>query len=159
MAISRRHEMPQQPILFYEVFDVWGIDFMGPFLVSNRYFYILLAVDYVSRWVEVVATKTNDAKVVFGVPKALIELCPLYSESMGWYIELPQHTTPRQTAKQKYSTGKSRKFCKRWRIPTGRTDALCAHRIAYRTMLGMSPNRIIFGKAYHLPVEIEHRGY
>ncbi|RDX75716.1 Retrovirus-related Pol polyprotein, partial [Mucuna pruriens] len=83
MAISRRHEMPQQPILFCEVFDVWGIDFMGSFLVSNGYFYILLAVDYVSRWVEAIATKTNDAKVVvdflksnifyrFGVPKALI---------------------------------------------------------------------------------------
>ncbi|RDY13939.1 Pro-Pol polyprotein, partial [Mucuna pruriens] len=54
-----------------------GIDFMGPFPVSNGYAYILLAVDYVSRWVEAIATKTNDAKVVvdflkFGVPKALI---------------------------------------------------------------------------------------
>ncbi|RDX76078.1 Tf2-11, partial [Mucuna pruriens] len=83
MAISRRHEMPQQPILFYEVFDVWSIDFIGPFPVSNGYSYILLAVDYVSRWVEAITTKTNDAKVVvdflksnifcqFGVPKALI---------------------------------------------------------------------------------------
>ncbi|RDY12394.1 Tf2-9, partial [Mucuna pruriens] len=83
VAISRRHEMPQQPILFYEVFDVWGIDFMGPFPVSNGYSYILLVVDYVSRWVEAIAIKTNDAKVVvdflkfnifcrFGVPKALI---------------------------------------------------------------------------------------
>ncbi|RDX77272.1 gag-pol, partial [Mucuna pruriens] len=77
MAMNRRHEMPQQPILFCEVFDVWGIDFMGPFPVSNGYSYILLAVDYVSRWVEAIATRTNDAKVVvdflkFGVPKALI---------------------------------------------------------------------------------------
>ncbi|RDY07190.1 Tf2-6, partial [Mucuna pruriens] len=83
MAISRRHEMPQQPILFCEVFDIWGIDFMGPFPVSNGYSYILLVVDYVSRWVEAIATKTNDAKVVvdflksnifyrFGIPKTLI---------------------------------------------------------------------------------------
>ncbi|RDX91290.1 gag-pol, partial [Mucuna pruriens] len=83
MALNQRHEMPQQPILFCEVFDVWGIDFMGPFPISNGYSYILLAVDYVSRWVEAIATKTNDAKVVvdflksnifykFGVPKALI---------------------------------------------------------------------------------------
>ncbi|RDX67054.1 Pro-Pol polyprotein, partial [Mucuna pruriens] len=70
MAISRRHEMPQQPILFSEVFYVWGIDFMGSFPVSNGYSYILLAVDYVSRWVEAIATKTNDAKVI--VPKVLI---------------------------------------------------------------------------------------
>ncbi|RDY01304.1 gag-pol, partial [Mucuna pruriens] len=78
-----RHEMPQVPVLFYEVFDVWGIDFMGPFLVSNWYSYILLVVDYVLRWVEAIATKTNDAKVVvdflksnifcrFGVLKVLI---------------------------------------------------------------------------------------
>ncbi|RDY13025.1 gag-pol, partial [Mucuna pruriens] len=82
-AMSRRHEMPQHPILFCEVFDVWGIDFMRPLPVSNGYSYILLAVDYMSRWVEAVSTKTNDAKVVvnflksnifcrFGVPKALI---------------------------------------------------------------------------------------
>ncbi|RDY14250.1 putative mitochondrial protein, partial [Mucuna pruriens] len=83
MTINRRHEMPQQPILFCEVFNVWGIDFMGPFQVSNWYSYILLVVDYGSRCVEAIATKTNDAKVVvnflkfnifcrFGVPKALI---------------------------------------------------------------------------------------
>ncbi|RDX89948.1 hypothetical protein CR513_28247, partial [Mucuna pruriens] len=68
--MSRRHEIPQQPILFCEVFDVWGIDFMGPFPVSNGYSNILLAMDYMSRWVEAVATKTNDAK--FRMPKALI---------------------------------------------------------------------------------------
>ncbi|RDX87580.1 hypothetical protein CR513_30925, partial [Mucuna pruriens] len=60
--MSRQHEMPQQPIIFCEVFDVWGIDFIRLFLVSNGYSYILLAVDYMSRWVEAVATKTNDAK-------------------------------------------------------------------------------------------------
>ncbi|RDX98227.1 gag-pol, partial [Mucuna pruriens] len=107
--------MRQQPILFYEVFDVWGIDFMGPFPISNGYSYILLVVDYVSRWVDTIATKTNDAKVVvdflksnifcrFGVLKALIndqEPCPPYSTSMGWCIELPQPITPRPTTKLK----------------------------------------------------------
>ncbi|RDX86798.1 hypothetical protein CR513_31829, partial [Mucuna pruriens] len=37
---------------------------MGPFPVSNGYSYILLVVDYVSRWVEAIATRTNDARVV-----------------------------------------------------------------------------------------------
>ncbi|XP_027348070.1 uncharacterized protein K02A2.6-like [Abrus precatorius] len=75
--------MPQQPIIFCEVFDVWGIDFMGLFPVSAGYSYILLAVDYVSRWMEAKATRTNDSKVVsnflctyifckFNVPKAII---------------------------------------------------------------------------------------
>ena len=44
--ISQRNEMPQTPILFCEIFDVWGIDFMGPFPVSFGYVYILLAVNY-----------------------------------------------------------------------------------------------------------------
>jgi len=56
--------MPQQPMLFCEVFDVWGIDFIGPFPVSFGFFYILLVVDYVSKWVEAKPTRTNDAKVV-----------------------------------------------------------------------------------------------
>jgi len=71
--------MPQQSMLFCEVFDVWGIDFEGLFPVSFGFTYILLAVDYVSKWVEAKATRTNDARVVvdfvsshifcrFGVP-------------------------------------------------------------------------------------------
>ncbi|RDX83307.1 Gag-Pol polyprotein, partial [Mucuna pruriens] len=69
---------------------------MGPFPVSNGYSYILLAVDYVSRWVEAIATKTNDLKVVvdflksnifyrFGVPKALIsdQGSHFYNKSMS----------------------------------------------------------------------------
>ena len=56
--------IPLNPILIIEIFDVWGIDFMGPFSNSYGYLYILVAVDYVSKWVEVVACKTNDYRVV-----------------------------------------------------------------------------------------------
>ena len=75
--------MPQTPILVCEIFDIWGIDFMGPFPSSFGNEYIILAVDYVSKWVEAKATRTNDARVVvdflranifarFGTPKAII---------------------------------------------------------------------------------------
>ncbi|KAL4348058.1 hypothetical protein GQ457_17G008860 [Hibiscus cannabinus] len=47
--ISKRNEMPLQNILEVELFDVWGIDFMGPFPSSFGNLYILLAVDYVSK--------------------------------------------------------------------------------------------------------------
>ena len=71
------------PILFYEIFGVWGIDFMGSIPVSFGYVYILLVVDYVSKWVEAKATRTEDSKFVtnfiksnifsrFGIPRALI---------------------------------------------------------------------------------------
>ncbi|XP_022870126.1 uncharacterized protein LOC111389438 [Olea europaea var. sylvestris] len=62
--ISRRHEMPLNNILEVELFDVWGIDFMGPFPPSFSNQYILVAVDYVSKWVEAIALPTNDGKVV-----------------------------------------------------------------------------------------------
>ncbi|MBT0984552.1 hypothetical protein KJ032_26285, partial [Salmonella enterica subsp. enterica serovar Typhimurium] len=63
-GISAKDQMPQVSILNVEIFDVWGIDFMGPFPSSHGFLYILLAVDYVSKWVEAKATKTNDSKVV-----------------------------------------------------------------------------------------------
>ncbi|CAL9007279.1 unnamed protein product, partial [Prunus brigantina] len=50
--ISRRNMMPLNNILVVELFDIWGIDFMGPFPSSLGYTYILVAVDYVSKWLE-----------------------------------------------------------------------------------------------------------
>ena len=81
--ISRCHMMPLNPILVVDMFDVWGIDFMGPFPSSFAYVYILVGVDYVSKWVEAVPCRAADHRVVlkflkenifsrFGVPKAII---------------------------------------------------------------------------------------
>nr|GEZ91765.1 reverse transcriptase domain-containing protein [Tanacetum cinerariifolium] len=80
--ISQRDEKPQNSIQTCEIFDVWGIDFMGPFLSLQRIKYILVAVEYLSKWVEAKALPTNDARVVckflkslfarFGSPRAII---------------------------------------------------------------------------------------
>ncbi|GKC46030.1 reverse transcriptase domain-containing protein [Tanacetum coccineum] len=80
--ISSRSKMPQKNIYICDVFDVWGLDFMGPFPNSKGNKYILVAVDYVSKWVKAQALPMNDARVMikflrrlfarFGVPKALI---------------------------------------------------------------------------------------
>nr|GEX99493.1 reverse transcriptase domain-containing protein [Tanacetum cinerariifolium] len=80
--ISQRDEMPQNSIKVCKIFDVWGIDFMGPFLSLQGNKYILVAIDYLSKWVEAKALPTNDARVVckflkslfarFGTPHAII---------------------------------------------------------------------------------------
>nr|GFA10794.1 reverse transcriptase domain-containing protein [Tanacetum cinerariifolium] len=80
--ISQRDEMPQKSIQIYEIFDVWGIDFMGPFPSSRGNKYILVAVNYLSKWVKAKTLPTNDARVVckflkslfarFGSPRAII---------------------------------------------------------------------------------------
>ena len=66
--ISKKDEMLQSGILEVEIFDVWGIDFMGPFPISDGNKYILVCVDYVSKWVEAQACVVNDAR---GVCKVL----------------------------------------------------------------------------------------
>ena len=75
--------MPLRGILVVQIFDVWGIDFMGPFPPSFGNMYILLAVDYVSKWVEAIACLKNDTNTVvsflqknilsrFGTPRTII---------------------------------------------------------------------------------------
>ncbi|GKG15763.1 reverse transcriptase domain-containing protein, partial [Tanacetum coccineum] len=73
--------MPQNSIQVCEIFNVWGIDFMRPFPSSRGNRYILVAVDYLSKWVKAKSLPTNDARVVckflkslfarFGAPRAI----------------------------------------------------------------------------------------
>nr|GEV64797.1 DNA-directed DNA polymerase [Tanacetum cinerariifolium] len=75
-------EMPQNAIQVCEIFDVWGIDFMGPFPSSRGNKYILVAIDYLSKWVEAKALPTNDTRIEvkflkslfarFGTPRAIL---------------------------------------------------------------------------------------
>nr|GFA02165.1 reverse transcriptase domain-containing protein [Tanacetum cinerariifolium] len=69
-------------VLLLHEFNIIGIDFMRPFPSSRGNKYILVAVDYLSKWVEAKALPTNDARVVckflksifarFGTPRAII---------------------------------------------------------------------------------------
>ena len=82
-GISRRKELPLYTIKVIELFDVWRIDFMCPFVSSHGMKYILVAVDYVSKWVENITLAKNEGKSVtaflkknifsrFGTPRDII---------------------------------------------------------------------------------------
>ncbi|GKA43752.1 reverse transcriptase domain-containing protein [Tanacetum coccineum] len=93
--ISSRNEMPQNNIQVCEVFDVSGLDFMGPYPDSRGNKYTLVAVDYISKWVEAQVFPTNDARVVvkflrslfarFGVPRAFTLLLYPGKLKAKWY--------------------------------------------------------------------------
>ncbi|CAM9000390.1 unnamed protein product [Rhodiola kirilowii] len=181
--ISRKDEMPQQGILEVEIFDVWGIDYMGPFPSSFGNQYILVAVDYVSKWVEAIASPTCDAKTVakmfkkiifprFGVPRTVISdggshfkernlETLLRNYGVKHKIATPYHP---QTSGQVEVSNREIKAILERTVGSSRKDwssklddALWAYRTAFKTPIGMSPYRLIYGKSCHLPVELEYK--
>ncbi|GKA03769.1 reverse transcriptase domain-containing protein, partial [Tanacetum coccineum] len=89
--ISQRDEMPQNAIQVCEIFYVWGSDFMGPFLSSRGNKYILVAVNFLSKWVEAKVLPTNDARVFakvmlkYGVT---YRLSTMYHPQTSWQVEV-----------------------------------------------------------------------
>ncbi|XP_010473115.1 PREDICTED: uncharacterized protein LOC104752619 [Camelina sativa] len=180
--ISKRNEMPQNFILEIEVFDFWGIDFMGPFPPSYGNLYILVAVDHVSKWVEALTSLTNDLKVVlkmfkhiifprFGVPRVVISdggthfinklfenllrkhgvthkvATPYHPQTSG-HVEISNREIKSILEKTVNSTRKD------WSLKLD--DALWAYRTAYKTPIGTTPLKLVYGKSCHLPVEFEY---
>nr|GEV33327.1 reverse transcriptase domain-containing protein [Tanacetum cinerariifolium] len=182
--ISQRDEIPQNAIQVCEIFDIWGIDFIGPFPSSRGNKYILVAVDYLSKWVEAKELPTNDARVVvkflksfvarFGTPRAIISdrgihFCnDQFAKVMTKYGVTHRLATAYhpQTSRQVEVSNQGLKHILERTVGENHTswsdkldDALWAFRTAFKTSVGCTPYKLVYKKSCHLPIELEHKSY
>ena len=156
---------------------------MGPFPHSFGNLYILLAVDYVSKWVEAIACPRNDANTVvgfiqkkilsrFGAPITIISdegshfANILFAKLMSKYevrhvMSLAYH--PQSNGQVQISNREIKNILEKTVITSRKDcslkleDALWAYRTAYMSPIGMSPYKIVYGKQCHLPLELEYK--
>ncbi|GKF65555.1 reverse transcriptase domain-containing protein, partial [Tanacetum coccineum] len=176
--------MPQNAIQVCKIFDLWGVDFMGPFLSSRGNKYILVAVNYLSKWFEAKALPINNARVIvkflkslfarFGTPRAIISdrETHFYNDQFAKVMSKYRVTRCLATDYHPQTSGQVEVSNRGLKCILERTvgenyaswsdkldDALWAFCTAFKTPIGCKPYKLVYGKSCHLPIEIEHKAY
>nr|GEY22395.1 reverse transcriptase domain-containing protein [Tanacetum cinerariifolium] len=157
---------------------------MGPFPSLRGNKYILVVVDYLSKWVEAMALPTNDARVVvkflkylfsrFGTPRAIISdrgthFCndqfAIVMNKCGVTHRLANAYHPQTSGQVEVSNRGLKRILERT-VGENRAlwsdkldDALWAFRTAFKTPIGCTPYKLVYEKSCHLPIELEHKAY
>nr|GEU41918.1 reverse transcriptase domain-containing protein [Tanacetum cinerariifolium] len=153
--ISQRDEMPQNAIQVCEIFDVWGIDFMGPFPSSKGNKNIIVAVNYLSKWVEAKVLPTNDARVVF--TRVMIKYGVAHRLATAYHPQTSGQVEVSNCGLKCILERTVRENCASWLDKLD--DALWAFRTAFKTLIGCTPYKLVYENSCHLPIELEHRAY
>ncbi|GJW74313.1 reverse transcriptase domain-containing protein [Tanacetum coccineum] len=110
-----------------------GIDFMGPFPSSRGNKYILVAIDYLSKWIVAKALPTNDARVVVKFLKSLFA----------------RFGTPRAIISDRGTHFYNDQFAK----------VMLKYGVTHRLSTAYHPQTSGQVEAFHLPIELEHKAY